>query len=223
MQFKLWGRPSSARTQKIMLALAELGIEYQFILASATMGYDGSVAQGYSPYGVVETPEYLSMNPNGTIPTINDNGFILWESNAIVQYLGMNYDPALFFEDSTRIFSSAARWMMWENNQLIPPMHELVMQLVRLPNHERDISKIDAAREKLIEELTIVDSQLKKTEFIAADSWTMGDIPMTIRCHRWHLLDIDRPDMPNLERYYKAVKLRPSFRSISDPEMHINT
>ena len=145
-----------------MLALAELSIDYQFIFASATMGYDGSVAQGNSPYGVVETPEYLSMNPNGTIPTINDNGYILWESNAIVQYLGMNYDPALFFRNSTRIFSSAARWMMWENNQLIPPMHELVMQLVRLPIHERDISKKETARTQLIDELTIVDAQLKK-------------------------------------------------------------
>ena len=111
---------------------------------------------------------------------------------------------------------------MWENNHLISPMHDLVMQTVRLPTKDREVLKAAKAREKLIEELNIVNEQLSTTEFIAADRWTMGDIPMTIRCHRWHLLDIDRPKMPHLTRYYEAVKVRPSFNSIADPAMHIN-
>ena len=205
-----------------MLALAELGIEYEFVLASATMGPDGSVAKGSLPYGVVNTPEYRALNPNGTIPTIEDSGYVLWESNAIVQYLGMRYGSSLFYGDDVQIFASAARWMMWENNQLIPAMHELVMQTVRLPVEDRDIRKAEKARLKLVKELNIVDEQLKKTEFIAADSWTMGDIPLTIRCHRWHLLDVERPKMLHIERYYEEVKKRPSFSSIADPAIHIN-
>ena len=222
MPLKLWGRPTSARTEKVMLALAELGIEYEFILASATMGPGGSVAKGSAPFGVIDTPEYLALNPNGTIPTIDDNGYVLWESNAIVQYLGIKYEPQLFYGDDVDIFASAARWMMWENNQLIPPMHELVMQTVRLPMEDRDICKAEQARLKLVKELKIVDEQLKKTEFIAADRWTMGDIPLTIRCHRWHLLDVERPKMLHLERYYEEVKRRPSFSSIADPALHTN-
>ena len=155
MMFKLWGRPSSARTEKVMLALAELGIDYELILASATMGPDGSVAKGSKPFGVVDTPQYLAMNPNGTIPTIEDNGYILWESNSIVQYLGMKYDPTLFYGNDTEIFASAARWMMWENNHLISPMHDIVMQTVRLPSENRDILKAEKARAKLIKELKI--------------------------------------------------------------------
>ena len=222
MTFKLWGRPSSARTEKVMLALAELGIDYELVLASATMGPDGSVAKGSKPFGAVDTPQYLAMNPNGTIPTIEDNGFILWESNSIVQYLGMKYDPNLFYGNDTEIFASAARWMMWENNHLISPMHDLVLQTVRLPIEKRDVLKTEKARVRLIEELKIVNQQLSISEFIAADRWTMGDIPMTIRCHRWHLLDIERPNMPHLKRYYEAVKKRPSFNSIADPMMHID-
>jgi glutathione S-transferase len=74
----------------------------------------------------------------------------------------------------------------------------------------------------LIKEFTIVEEQLGKTEYIAADRWTMGDIPMTIRCHRWHLLDVERPDMPNLTRYYKAIQARPAFQAIADPAMHLD-
>ena len=221
MTLKLWGRPSSARTEKVMLALAELGIKYEFILASATMGPQGSVAKGSAPYGVVDTLEYLALNPNGTIPTIEDKGYVLWESNAIVQYLGLKYDPSLFYGNDIQLFASAARWMMWENNHLIPPMHDLVMQTVRLPIEKKDILKTENARLKLLKEFKIVNEQLNKTKFIAADRWTMGDIPLTIRCHRWYLLDIERPELPHLKRYYEEVKKRPSFSSIADPAIHI--
>ncbi|MGI9384128.1 MAG: glutathione S-transferase family protein, partial [Methyloligellaceae bacterium] len=158
MGLKLWGRPTSARTQKVLLALAELGIEYELILASATMGPGGHVSQGNAPYGVVDTDAYRAMNPNGTVPTIDDDGFVLWESNAIVQYLGMTYDPARFYGNDTRTFASASRWMAWENNQLIPPMHDLVMHLVRLPESERDAVNADAAQQKLIGEFAIVEA-----------------------------------------------------------------
>ena len=186
------------------------------------MGPTGSVAKGSKPFGVVDTPQYLAMNPNGTIPTIQDNGYVLWESNSIVQYLGMKYDPELFYGNDTKIYASAARWLMWENNQLIPPMHDLVMQLVRLPKEKRNQIETEKARKILIKELSIVNEQLSRTEYIAANRWTMGDIPITIRCHRWHLLEIERPEMHNLARYYEVVKARPSFNCIADPALHVN-
>ena len=89
MAIRLWGRPSSARTQKILLALAAIGLEFEFILASATMGAGGHTSKGNTPYGVVDTPEYQRLNPNGKVPTINDDGYVLWESNAILLYLAM--------------------------------------------------------------------------------------------------------------------------------------
>ena len=78
-----------------MLALSELDLTYEFTLASATMGPEVSVSKGKAPFGIVGTSDYLEKNPNGTIPTISDGGFVLWESNAIVQYLGMKYNPKL--------------------------------------------------------------------------------------------------------------------------------
>src|SRR5665811_616075 len=104
MTIELWGRPSSARTQKVLLALAELKLDFTFTLASATMGPAGHAAKGNAVYGVVDTPPYRAMNPNGTVPTINDDGFILWESNAIVQYLALEYDPGLFFGNDAATF-----------------------------------------------------------------------------------------------------------------------
>ena len=221
MTIKLYGRPTSARTQKVMLALAELGLEYDYILASATMGPDGSVAKGGKPFGLVHTQKYYDMNPTRTIPTLDDNGYILWESNAIVQYLGMKYDSGLFFGDDIYLCNSALRWMMWENNKLITPMHNVVEQRFRIPAHARDKELQIRSEKMLVDEFMIVEKQLTKTRYIAGNSWSMGDIPISIRCHRFYLLDIPKPKMPNLESYYERIKKRVSFSVIADKSLHI--
>ena len=221
MAIKLYGRPTSARTQKVMLALAELRLEYDYVLASATMGPEGSVAKGGKPFGVVHTKKYYYINPTRTIPTLDDNGYILWESNAIVQYLGMKYNSRLFFGDDVYLCNSALRWMMWENNRLITPMHNIVEQRFRLPAHARN-NELEIRSEKmLIDEFIIVENQLAKTHYIAGDCWSMGDIPISIRCHRFYLLDIPKPKMPNLESYYERIKKRVSFSVIADKSLHI--
>ena len=221
MAIMLYGRPTSARTQKVMLALAELGLEYDYVLASATMGPEGSVAKGGKPFGVVHTKKYYDINPTRTIPTLDDNGYILWESNAIVQYLGMRYNSTLFYGDDVYLCNSALRWMMWENNRLITPMHNIVEQRFRLPAHVRN-NELEIRSEKmLIDEFIIVENQLAKTRYIAGDCWSMGDIPISIRCHRFYLLDIPKPKMPNLESYYERIKKRVSFSVIADKSLHI--
>lgn len=222
MNIRLWGRPTSARTQKVMLALAELELKYEYIFASATMGSDGAVAKGSAPFGIVTTPEYLAMNPTGTIPTINDNGYTLWESNAIVQYLGMRYNPTQFYNNDIKTCNSAMQWMMWENNQLIPPMHDLVVQLYRTPAQLRDKKIILECEKKLIKQFELIDIQLGKTEYVTANTWSMGDIPITVRCHRFYLLEFSKPEMPNLKRYYENVKRRASFKTIEDTSYHIS-
>ena len=221
MAMKLYGRPTSARTQKVMLALAELGLEYDYVLASATMGPEGSVAKGGKPFGVVHTQKYYDMNPTRTIPTLDDNGYILWESNAIVQYLGMKYNSGLFFGDDIYLCNSALRWMMWENNKLITPMHNVVEQRFRIPAHARDKELQIRSEKMLVDEFMIVEKQLTKTRYIAGNSWSMGDIPISIRCHRFYLLDIPKPKMPNLESYYERIKKRVSFSVIADKSLHI--
>ena len=221
MAIKLYGRPTSARTQKVMLALAELGLEYDYVLASATMGPEGSVAKGGTPFGVVHTQKYYDINPTRTIPTLDDNGYILWESNAIVQYLGMRHNSRLFYGDDIYLCNSALRWMMWENNRLITPMHNIVEQRFRVPAHARNNELQIRSEKMLIDEFMIVENQLTKTRYIAGNTWSMGDIPISIRCHRFYLLDIPKPKMPNLESYYERIKKRVSFNVIADKSLHI--
>lgn len=220
---KIWGRPTSACTQKALWGLEETGIDYELTLASGTMGPDGHVSKGGAAFGIVDTPEYRAMNPNGTVPTIDDEGFTLWESNVIVRYLSMKYAPDRMYGNDVQTFSSASRWMDWEQSQFLPEQHILVMNLVRLPPEERSAGAVEEARLSLLKPLSIIEAQLSKTEYIASDSFTMGDIPIGMRVHRWFLFDLESPHMPNLERWYKAIQERPAFKKhIADPALHLS-
>ncbi|PPR63757.1 MAG: Glutathione S-transferase GstB [Alphaproteobacteria bacterium MarineAlpha4_Bin2] len=220
---KIWGRPTSACTQKALWGLEEANVNYELTLASGTMGPNGHVSKGGAAYGIVDTPEYRSKNPNGTVPTIDDDGFILWESNVIVRYLAMKYAPSKMYGDNLETFAAASRWMDWEQSKFLPEQHILVMNLVRLPPDERDPKAVEEARLSLLKPLGILEEQLSKTEYVAGDAFSMGDIPIGMRVHRWFLFDLKSPSMPNLERWYKAIQHRPAFkRHIANPALHLS-
>ena len=143
---KLWGRPTSGRTQKVLWTLAEIGLPFELILASGVMGPGGHVSKGNRPFGIVDSAENRALNPNGRVPTIDDDGFVLWESNSIVRYLALQYAPDLLYGNDIKTFASASRWLDWENNELLPPQHEMVMHLIRLPEAERDPERLEHAR-----------------------------------------------------------------------------
>src|SRR6516162_8536348 len=127
---RIWGRSTSICTQRALWALEETGVPYDLILASATMGPNGHVSKGGAPFGIVDTPAYRAMNPNGTVPTIDDDGFVLWESNAIVLYLAAKYAPRQLYGEDLGRLARASQWMSWTNEHLEPHLHTLVMELV---------------------------------------------------------------------------------------------
>lgn len=221
-KLKLWGRPTSGRTQKVLWTLEEIGLAYELILASATMGPGGHVSKGNTAFGIVDTPEYRAKNPNGRVPTIEDDGFVLWESNSIVRYLAMQYAPERLYGGDNRTFASASRWLDWENNELLPPQHEMVIHLVRLPEAQRDPNELAKARRQFLQRLQIMEEQLGRTRYICGDRFTYGDIPLGIRVHRWHVLGLAEGAFPNIDRWYAEIVERPAFKVwTADPAHHL--
>ncbi len=218
----LWGRPTSGRTQKVLWTLEEIGIKFDLILASATMGPGGHVSKGKQPFGVVNTPEYRARNPNGRVPTIDDDGFVLWESNSIVRYLAMQYAPDLLYGNDIRTFASASRWLDWENNELLPPQHEMVMHLIRLPEAARDARELDRAQRDFLTRLQIAEDQLGRARYICGERFTYGDIALGLRVHRWHMLGLANAPLPNISRWYAEIQARPAFQVwTADPAHHL--
>lgn len=219
---KIWGRPTSICTQRVLWACTEAGVEFELTLSSATMGPEGHVSTGTRPYGNVDAPWYRSMNPNATVPTIDDDGFVLWESNAIVGYVAQKYAPERLFGADPEVFAVASQWMAWTNERLEPALHTLVMHRVRLAEPERRPSQVDEAAREISPWLQILDRRLSTHAYVAGDAFTIGDIPAGCAAYRWKLFDIEGADTPNVDEWLDRLGARDGFeRHVAPREAHL--
>ncbi len=108
----------------------------------------------------------------------------------------------------------ADQWMDWQVSLFWPTIRALFMGLVRTPEAERDHMAIENSRVKTAEALGIVESHLASRAFLAGDALTIGDIPMGCSIWRWMALPIERPELPNVERWFDALTQRPAYRKI---------
>ena len=195
---KVWGRPNSVNVQKVMWTIAELGIEAERIDAGMQ-------------HGVVSETWFGDINPNRLVPTINDEGFILWESNAIVRYLAAKYAAGTLMPDSQSARFEAEMWMDWQQTAIMPGLGPVFLGLVRTPEMERDPSSIETGRRHVEAQMRILDAQLAGKKFVIGETFTMADIPLGCATHRWYALDIERPGLANLETWYARLQEREGF------------
>jgi len=197
----IWGRLNSLNVQKVVWAAEELGL-----------GYERRDAGG--PYGVVETPDYLAMNPMGQVPVIEDEGFVLWESNAILRYLAGKHDPGGLWPADARTRADADRWMDWQSTEFYPALAPAFANLVRTPPESRDQGAIERSLERGERMAAILDAQLASRAYLAGETFTMGDIPAGCAAHRWLNLPAARQPRPHLQRWYEAIVRRPAAATV---------
>ena len=198
---KIWGRNTSSNVQKAMWAVDELGIARERIDIGG-------------PFGGNKEPKYLAMNPNGLVPTLEEeDGYTLWESNSIVRYLAAKHDKAGVLEPKDpKQRALASQWMDWQLSVMGPAITPVFWGLVRTPPEKRDANAIAAAKEKTIAAAKMMDAQLGKTAFLAGPDFSYGDIPVGIMIYRYMQLFPQRPATPNLDRWYAAISSRPAFK-----------
>ncbi|HEX2215764.1 MAG TPA: glutathione S-transferase family protein [Xanthobacteraceae bacterium] len=197
---KIWGRNTSSNVQKVMWAIGEMGLAHERIDIGG-------------PFGKNKEPSYLAMNPNGLVPTLEEeDGFLLWESNSIVRYLGGKHGAGSLWPTDARMRALASQWMDWQLSVAGPAITPAFWGLIRTPPEKRDNAAIAASQQKTIEAMRILDAQLGKTSYVAGDSFSMGDIPVGVMAYRYHKLCPERPHLPNLARWYAGLERRKPFQ-----------
>jgi 3-hydroxybutyrate dehydrogenase len=177
---RLWGRNNSVNVQKAIWCLEELKVPYERIDAGMQ-------------YGVVNTPQFRKMNPNGLVPVIEDGGAVIWESNAIVRYLGAKYGKGTLWPEDPAARAQSDKWMDWCATVYWPPMRTVFWGLVRTPPEKRNMEEIEAARKKGGEILKILDAALAGSDYIAGTQLTIGDIALGAISWRWFGIEMERP------------------------------
>jgi glutathione S-transferase len=167
-------------------------------------------------FGIVDTPAYRAMNPNGVVPTVVDDGFVLWESNVIVRYLAAKYGMGSLCPADLRERFSAERWMDWQQTSLSPPIAPVFVNLIRTPPEKRDMALVARQCELAEGRLAILDEHLAGRNYINGERFTMADIPAGTSVSRWCKLPIERLSHPQVERWLARLKARPGFEAHID-------
>jgi glutathione S-transferase len=195
----IWGRANSINVQKVLWTCAELGLPFR--------RHDAGGA-----FGGTATPEYRALNPNGLVPTIEDDGYVLWESNAIVRYLATKHKAEALFPSELRARFDVERWMDWQTTTLWPALRPVFFGIIRTPPEQRDAAAIERAQADAARVFALLDGHLAGRAYVTGNAFTIGDVPSGIAAYRWYNLDISRPALPNLERWFAAIGQRPGFR-----------
>ena len=199
---KIWGRTNSVNVKKVLWVADELGVKYQRIDAGME-------------HGVTKTPEYMRMNPNSLVPTIEDDGFVLWESHSIVRYLCARHGAGTLWPTDAKARADGERWMDWAFT-LQGAMRNVFWGLIRTPPEKRDAKAIEEGRQKSAALLAVPERTLAGRPYLGGESFTMADIPLGCEVQRWMRVPIERPRFPAVEAWFERLRARPAFRQHVD-------
>ena len=199
---RVWGRVNSVNVKKVLWAADELGLEYQRVDAGMQ-------------FGVTKTPEYLAMNPNSLVPTIEDDGFVLWESHSIVRYLAARHGHGKLYPTDLRARADAERWMDWAFT-FQNAMRAVFWGLIRTPPEKRDPKAIEEGRLQSAKLLEVLEKNLEKKAYVTGEAFNMGDIPIGCEVQRWMRVPIERPQFPRVQAWFDRLGQRPAFKKNVD-------
>lgn len=195
----VWGRRNSVNVQKVLWALAEAGVQFERV----TVG--GS-------FGGLDTPEYRKLNPFKLVPAIKDGTIAMAESHAILRYVSRRYGKGTLQPRGFRGLALAEQWVEWTTSTFAPAIAPIFWNKIRLPPGQADEQAVKRAERNAAQVLRLANRLLGRKPFVAGKTLTYGDIPLGTMYWRYKNLEIERPPLPNLERWLEALQERPAYR-----------
>lgn len=194
---EVMGRRNSANVQKVMWVLGELGLDYQRTDVAGSFG----VPEGYD-----------KLNPNPVVPTIRDGELVLWESNACVRYLAREYGAGNLWPTDATTLALADQWMEWQRSDFSMGFFPMFMNMIRLPADQANPAAAERGAVTCGKAILQLEDRLANNAYVAGEALTMGDIPLGPMVYRYLAMDIERPDLPNVQAWYQRLAQRPAFQ-----------
>ncbi len=201
MRRTLWGRSTSSNVMKVIWALETMKLPYERI----DLG---------GPFGQTDTAAYRAINPVGLVPTLQEDAFAMWESNAILRHL-CNTNPAeagTLWPQAPHLRAKVDQWMDAQQTVLNRPAGVVFLGLVRTPEAARDMAAIKAATADTARAYGYIEPHLAEHPFVAGEHLTLADIAWGVHVHRWFAMPVDRPAMPHLRAWYDRLLANPIYR-----------
>jgi glutathione S-transferase len=197
----IWGNADSVNVQKVLWCCEEIGLEYRRIDAGRH-------------YGVVDTPEFRRLNPNGLVPTIDDDGCVVWESGAILRYLAAAYSPGALWPVDPRTRAHADRWVDWANSTFWPALVPIFRAFYRSPAEQLDPAALEQSVRHAATAASLLDRHLANHQFAGGEVFTIADVALGCAVWRWFTMPIEREKLESLQRWFEQLASRPAYRKI---------
>ena len=199
MTITIYGFPASSNVQKPLWVCGELGLKFKFI-------------EKGGPFGGLDDPDYLALNPNGRVPTLVEGDLVIWESAACARYLASRYGKGTLWPDNPIIRAQGDKWMDWHLGTLGPALKPVYDALIRTSPEQRDNQSLALGIERLSHTISILDRALECRNYVAGDQFSFGDISVGIGAYRWFNIPINRPELKNLRAWYDRLSERPAYQ-----------
>jgi len=216
---RLWGRQNSINVQKILWCLLELGLHE---------GKDFERIDAGLQFGKNHTPEFLKLNPNGLVPTLEDGDMALWESNTIMRYLARTHDRNHHFPTDIKSQYHSEKWMDWQLSVMWPQLRAAFLGLTRVPEMERNYDIIRKNYQDSNLKFEALDQVLSGQKYCSGNQFHLGDIVLALCVHRWILLNKTFPEktgprtqLIHIDNWMQRVTEETRFNEIADTELNI--
>ena len=194
---ELYGRRTSINVQKVSWTLCELNLEFEWY-------------EEHGVIGKVNVENYEQINPQLIVPTLNDNGSIISQSNSIVRHLYRKYSDFYNLTNVNEI-AIADQWMEFQSTDLQINMTPVFWGLIRTAPEDRNHDLINKNITLLNDKFIIFNNFLKNRKFMINDTFGMADIALGVATYRYTSLPIPHPKLSNLEEWYEQISSRDCF------------
>jgi glutathione S-transferase len=203
----LYGYPFSGNTRRVHWALEELGLRYEFRTVDLRKGDHKQL-------------EFLKLNPNGRVPVIDDDGFVLYESAAILMYLSERYADEELAPVDARLRAQVYQWLSWQLCDFGPivgrgPVMKIRSKIFGAPVDEKAYAEALAGAKPKLE---LLDAHLAGKSWVAADRFSMADIAMGETAALLEIGGVDLAPYGFVRQWIARFSARPAFQKTRPPK-----
>ncbi len=195
---KLYTFHLSTNGRKVHMALEEAKAAYEISPVNLMKGEQ-------------KNPDYLKLNPNGKVPTLVDDGVVMWESIAILLYLAEKFPAANLLPSAAAERARAFQWLVWQPTTFGAPASTLFRQMRFTPEDKRDQKVIEQARAEVNKNAEILMGGLQGRDYLAG-MFSVAD--MALMPYLYVLAELGVAQPPTVDAYYKRLAARPSWGKV---------
>lgn len=197
-KLKLYDHIESQNGYKVRLALSQLKIDYEWISIDLV---NKEQKQDW----------FLKLNPNGKVPTLVDDDFSIWESNAIILYLGRKYAPNDLMPQDIKKLGTMLEWIMYEATTISKNISGARFLTKYMPPDKVNKDELQKYRKDARRCLKIADEHLSKNNFFAGDCYSLADISCYAQIYTTLEGEINLSEFQNILAWMKRVESQPGF------------